>query len=260
MYSKSLIQFLKRVEGHALIFSCKNSKRTPKVKLTAEQPLTKECWLPPKKDAPYPKAKEKPQQDGGLMNEYMWEDELECARVKVHRADIQQMQTIFYTEAKIIILKGKYGKEFLVLRKYTLRVIQRHVGFGIVLLSFVHMVVLHETAALGHAPSPQHSDLSSPRRTVVQLNPARQPLHQRRQRCPLSPIDMGHTGAVASNSDRGAVESCKAEDRVRFSEPYGWHPTWGSKQQTDFEEGPHSCRSEDSERYVLEPPPPKNRE
>lgn len=22
------------------------------------------------------------------MNEYMWEDELECARVKVHRADI----------------------------------------------------------------------------------------------------------------------------------------------------------------------------
>lgn len=30
-----------------------------------------------------------------------------------------------------------------------LRVIQHHVGFGIVLLSFVHMVVLHETAALG---------------------------------------------------------------------------------------------------------------
>lgn len=23
------------------------------------------------------------------MNEYMWEDELECARVSVHRADVQ---------------------------------------------------------------------------------------------------------------------------------------------------------------------------
>ena len=38
--------------------------RTPKLQLAVEQPLTGECWIPPKKDAPHPKAKEKPQQDG----------------------------------------------------------------------------------------------------------------------------------------------------------------------------------------------------
>ena len=38
--------------------------KTPKLQLTAEQPLTGECWIPPKKDTPHPKAKEKFQQDG----------------------------------------------------------------------------------------------------------------------------------------------------------------------------------------------------
>ena len=38
------------------------SVRTPKLHLAAEQPLT-ECWIPPKKDTPCPKAKEKPQQE-----------------------------------------------------------------------------------------------------------------------------------------------------------------------------------------------------
>ena len=37
--------------------------RTPKLQLTAEQPSTEECWIPPKKDTPHPRAKEKPQQD-----------------------------------------------------------------------------------------------------------------------------------------------------------------------------------------------------
>ena len=37
---------------------------TPQLQLTAEQPLTGECWIPPKKDTPHPRAKEKPQQDG----------------------------------------------------------------------------------------------------------------------------------------------------------------------------------------------------
>ena len=37
--------------------------RTPKLQLTAEQPSTGECWIPPKKDTPRPRAKEKPQQD-----------------------------------------------------------------------------------------------------------------------------------------------------------------------------------------------------
>jgi len=39
-------------------------ERTPKLQLAAEQPLTGECWIPPKKDTPHPKAKEKSQQDG----------------------------------------------------------------------------------------------------------------------------------------------------------------------------------------------------
>ena len=38
--------------------------RTPKSQLVAQQPLTGECWIPPKKDTPCPRAKEKPQQDG----------------------------------------------------------------------------------------------------------------------------------------------------------------------------------------------------
>ena len=41
-----------------------SSARTPKLQLTAEQPLTGECWIPPKKDTTRPRAKEKPQQDG----------------------------------------------------------------------------------------------------------------------------------------------------------------------------------------------------
>ena len=32
--------------------------------LTAQQPLTGECWIPPRKDTPHPRAKEKPQQGG----------------------------------------------------------------------------------------------------------------------------------------------------------------------------------------------------
>ena len=38
--------------------------RTPELQLTAELPLTGECWIPPKKDTPHPRAKEKPQKDG----------------------------------------------------------------------------------------------------------------------------------------------------------------------------------------------------
>ena len=38
--------------------------RAPKLKLVAEQPWAGECWIPPKKDTPRPRAKEKPQQDG----------------------------------------------------------------------------------------------------------------------------------------------------------------------------------------------------
>ena len=37
--------------------------RTPRFQLVAEQPSTKECWIPPKKDTPCSRAKEKPQQD-----------------------------------------------------------------------------------------------------------------------------------------------------------------------------------------------------
>ena len=38
--------------------------RTSKLQLAAEQPSTGECWIPPKKDTPHPRAKEKPQQGG----------------------------------------------------------------------------------------------------------------------------------------------------------------------------------------------------
>ena len=36
---------------------------TPKLQLTIEQPLTGECWIPPKKNTPHPRTKGKPQQD-----------------------------------------------------------------------------------------------------------------------------------------------------------------------------------------------------
>ena len=38
--------------------------RTPELQLTAEQPSTGGCWIPPKRDTPHPRAKEKPQEDG----------------------------------------------------------------------------------------------------------------------------------------------------------------------------------------------------
>ena len=34
------------------------------MQLAAEQQLTGECWVPPKKDSPHPRAKEKPPRDG----------------------------------------------------------------------------------------------------------------------------------------------------------------------------------------------------
>ena len=37
--------------------------RTPKLQLTAKQPLTGKCWITPMKDIPCPRAKKKPQQD-----------------------------------------------------------------------------------------------------------------------------------------------------------------------------------------------------
>ena len=38
--------------------------RTPKLQLTTEESSKGECWIPPRKDIPSPRAKEKPQQDG----------------------------------------------------------------------------------------------------------------------------------------------------------------------------------------------------
>ena len=38
--------------------------KIPKLQRTAEQPLTGESWISPRKDTPPPRAKEKPQQDG----------------------------------------------------------------------------------------------------------------------------------------------------------------------------------------------------
>ena len=38
--------------------------RTPKLQLAAEKPSTEDGWMPPKKDTPHPRAKEKPQKDG----------------------------------------------------------------------------------------------------------------------------------------------------------------------------------------------------
>ena len=37
---------------------------TPNLQHAAEQSSKGECWIPPKKDTPHPRAKEKPQQDG----------------------------------------------------------------------------------------------------------------------------------------------------------------------------------------------------
>ena len=41
-----------------------SSARTPKLELATEQASTEECWIPPKKDTPCPRAKELPPQDG----------------------------------------------------------------------------------------------------------------------------------------------------------------------------------------------------
>ena len=38
--------------------------RAPELQLAAGQPSTGKCWIPPERDTPHPRAKEKPQQDG----------------------------------------------------------------------------------------------------------------------------------------------------------------------------------------------------
>ena len=44
--------------------SSSSPERTPKLQLTAEQPLTGDCWIPQNKSTPRSRAKEKPQRDG----------------------------------------------------------------------------------------------------------------------------------------------------------------------------------------------------
>ena len=43
-----------------------SSARTPKSQLAAEQPSIGERWIPPRKDTPHPRTKEKPEQDGRM--------------------------------------------------------------------------------------------------------------------------------------------------------------------------------------------------
>ena len=59
-------------EGKRYLLKCQDGRvevrsfspaRTPKLQLSAEQPLTGDCWIPPKKDTPHPREKEKSQQD-----------------------------------------------------------------------------------------------------------------------------------------------------------------------------------------------------
>ena len=47
-------------EGHALIFSCENSKITTRCWTT----IDRRCWIPPREDTAHPRAKKKPRQDG----------------------------------------------------------------------------------------------------------------------------------------------------------------------------------------------------
>ena len=50
---------------------CLSSARTPKLQLTAEQPLTGECWITPNNDIPCPRAKEKSQKGGGGVKSHL---------------------------------------------------------------------------------------------------------------------------------------------------------------------------------------------
>ena len=56
------------VEGHALIFSCENSKITTRCRTTIDRRM-----LDPtkKKDTPHPRTKEKPQKTGGGVKLYL---------------------------------------------------------------------------------------------------------------------------------------------------------------------------------------------
>uniref|UniRef100_A0A3Q1MI84 Pleiotrophin n=4 Tax=Bovinae TaxID=27592 RepID=A0A3Q1MI84_BOVIN len=63
--------------------------RTPKLQLAAEKPSTGECWIPPKKDTPHRRAKEKPQQDGRR-------DEISISWPEI----FQQMQTPQYLQQR----------------------------------------------------------------------------------------------------------------------------------------------------------------
>ena len=60
--------------------------RTSKLQLGAEQSSTRECWIPPKKDTPHPREKEKPQQDSRRGKSHL-KSNLRSAR------DAQRVQT-----------------------------------------------------------------------------------------------------------------------------------------------------------------------
>ena len=60
--------------------------RTPELQLTAEQPLTGESWIPPKKDTPCPRAKEK-------TSKIIGGAKLRLEPNPILTRDIQQIQT-----------------------------------------------------------------------------------------------------------------------------------------------------------------------
>ena len=61
MYQEQCAQYF----AWCILHVCSSSLvRTPKLQLIAEQSLTGECWVLPRKDTPCPRAKEKPEQGG----------------------------------------------------------------------------------------------------------------------------------------------------------------------------------------------------
>ena len=65
---------------------CSSSSKTPKLQLAAEQLLTGESWIPPKKDTPHPRAKEK-------YHQYGWRDEIKYTVKLQPTTDARKAQT-----------------------------------------------------------------------------------------------------------------------------------------------------------------------
>ena len=90
--------------------------RTSKLQLATGQPSTAKCWIPPKKEFPHPRAKEKTQQDG-RRGEVTFRVKLRPSECRAPKNSRRDKKAFLSDQCKEIEEKNRMGKTRDLLKK-----------------------------------------------------------------------------------------------------------------------------------------------